>query len=99
MLVSIIEQNPLVYVFIFFVNKSLTYFQEMIKNGILNLKDRNGSSRQALKKYIQNNYKITASNFDSLFNAALRRGVEKEIFIQQKGTSGPVKLNKKKPAA
>lgn len=76
----------------------------MIKAGILSLKDRNGSSRQALKKYIHANYNITAANFDSLFNVALRRGVASEVFIQPKGSSGPVKLNKaaiaaKKPAA
>ncbi|ONH69391.1 Histone H1 [Cyberlindnera fabianii] len=41
-------------------------YAELIKAGIVSLKERNGSSRQALKKYIHSNYKITASNFDSL---------------------------------
>ena len=52
-------------------------------------------SRQALKKYIQSNFK-DLKNFDTQFNAALRRGVEKGDFTQPKGPSGPVKLNKKK---
>ena len=54
-------------------------------------------SRQALKKYIQSNFK-DLKNFDTQFNAALRRGVEKGDFTQPKGPSGPVKLNKKKEA-
>lgn len=52
-------------------------------------------SRQALKKYIQSNFK-DLKNFDTQFNHALRRGVEKGDFTQPKGPSGPVKLNKKK---
>lgn len=52
-------------------------------------------SRQGLKKYIQSNFK-ELKNFDTQFNAALRRGVEKGDFTQPKGPSGPVKLNKKK---
>lgn len=52
-------------------------------------------SRQALKKYIQSNFK-ELKNFDSQFNSALRRGVDRGEFTQPKGPSGPVKLNKKK---
>ena len=52
-------------------------------------------SRQALKKYIQSNFK-DLKNFDTQFNNALRRGVERGEFTQPKGPSGPVKLNKKK---
>lgn len=58
------------------------------------------SSRQALKKYVQSNNDIKAANFDSLFNTALRKGVETGDFLQPKGPSGPVKLAKKeKPAS
>jgi histone H1/5 len=44
-------------------------------------------SRIALKKYVKANNKITASDsmFDSLFNRALKAGVEKNIFAQPKG--------------
>jgi histone H1/5 len=66
----------------------------MIKDAILQLKERNGSSRPALKKYILKNYNITAPNFESLFNTALKRGVEKDEFVMPKGPSGTVKLQK-----
>ena len=76
----------------------------MIKDAILNLKERNGSSRQAIKKYVQANNKISAASpavFDSQFNRSLKAGVENGDFAQPKGPSGPVKLAKKeaKPAA
>ncbi|KPI45366.1 Histone H1 [Cyphellophora attinorum] len=79
-------------------------YKDMIKEAILNLKERNGSSRQAIKKYVKANNKITTTSetqFDSLFNKALKSGVDKGDFSQPKGPSGPVKLAKKeaKPAA
>ena len=60
-------------------------------------------SRQQIKKYVKANNKITTTSetqFDSLFNKALKSGVEKGDFLQPKGPSGPVKLAKKeaKPA-
>lgn len=60
-------------------------------------------SRQSIKKYVKSNNKITTTSetqFDSLFNKALKSGVEKGDFLQPKGPSGPVKLAKKeaKPA-
>merc|ERR1712000_500729 len=76
-------------------------YQDMIIDGIMNLKDRNGSSRQALKKYVRANNNITVSDnmFDALFNKSLKSGVEKGVFEQPKGPSGGTKLAKKKPAA
>jgi len=76
-------------------------YKDMIKEAILALKERNGSSRQALKKYILANHKTSAGSqavFDQQFNKALRTGVEKGDFTQPKGSSGPVKLGKKEPA-
>ncbi|KAI5289083.1 hypothetical protein KEM55_008906 [Ascosphaera atra] len=75
-------------------------YKDMIKDAIINLKERNGSSRQAIKKYIHASGKIPVSTqaaFDSQFNRALRSGVEKGEFAQPKGPSGTVKLAK--PAA
>lgn len=73
-------------------------YQDMITDAIINLKDRNGSSRSALKKYVKANNKISAdAMFDSLFNRALRAGVEKGVFAQPKGASGGTKLAKKEP--
>ncbi|EZF70370.1 hypothetical protein H105_07186 [Trichophyton soudanense CBS 452.61] len=86
--------------------KSATHasYKDMIKDAIINLKERNGSSRQALKKYVQHNNTITVTSqatFDAQFNRALKAAVEKGEFTQPKGPSGPVKLAKKetKPAA
>ncbi|KAJ6157311.1 Histone H1 [Penicillium chermesinum] len=83
-----------------------TSYRDMIKDAIVNLKERNGSSRQAIKKYVQSNNKITyasQSAFDAQFNKAIKAGVDKNEFTQPKGPSGPVKLAKKeaapKPAA
>ncbi|KAF3763096.1 hypothetical protein M406DRAFT_235247, partial [Cryphonectria parasitica EP155] len=54
-------------------------------------------SRQSLKKYVKANNNITATDsmFDSLFNRALKTGVEKGVFLQPKGASGGTKLAKK----
>ncbi|QUC20882.1 uncharacterized protein UV8b_05123 [Ustilaginoidea virens] len=74
-------------------------YQDMITDAIVNLKDRNGSSRQSLKKYVKNNNELPALSdnmFDSLFNKALKAGVDKGIFAQPKGPSGGTKLAKKK---
>ncbi|KAK1715490.1 uncharacterized protein BDZ83DRAFT_635667 [Colletotrichum acutatum] len=70
-------------------------YQDMITDAIVALKDRNGSSRQSLKKYVKANNQInTVSDnmFDSLFNKALRAGVEKGVFEQPKGTSPPLSV-------
>jgi len=75
-------------------------YQDMIKDAIINLKDRSGSSRVALKKYVKaNNKELKAEGpmFDSLFNRALKAGVEKGVFAQPKGASGGTKLAKKEP--
>lgn len=46
------------------------------------------ASRQSLKKYVKanNNIKVSDNMFDSLFNKALKSGVEKGVFEQPKGT-------------
>ncbi|KAF4222616.1 hypothetical protein CNMCM8980_007124 [Aspergillus fumigatiaffinis] len=89
-------------------------YRDMIKDAILNLKERNGSSRQSIKKYVLANNKIAFASqaaFDSQFNKAIKAGVEKGEFTQPKVLgvlrhlaacacpSGPVKLAKKEPAA
>ncbi|KAK2753863.1 hypothetical protein FQN55_000227 [Onygenales sp. PD_40] len=77
-------------------------YKDMITDAIINLKERNGSSRQALKKYVQNNNRINVTSqsvFDAQFNRAVKSGVEKGAFTQPKGPSGPLKLAKKEAAA
>jgi histone H1/5 len=78
-------------------------YQDMISEAIIALKDRNGSSRQSLKKYVKANNSLSTTSdnmFDMLFNKALKTGVEKGVFEQPKGASGGTKLAKKvaKPA-
>ena len=59
----------------------------MITDAITTLKERNGSSRSAIKKYVQANNKdiATGAQFDSLFNRSLKAGVTKGLFEQPKG--------------
>ena len=84
-----------------------SYF-EMTKAAIQALKERNGSSRQAIEKYIKANYKV--GEVSSHLKMALKRGTESGKLLQTKGVgaSGSFKLPKeekkdkkpiKKPAA
>ena len=72
---------------------------DMIVAAIVALKERNGSSRQAIVKYIKANYKV-GDNADVHIKQALKRGVVAGTLIQAKGTgaSGSFKVVKK-PAA
>lgn len=54
-----------------------------------------GCSRQALKKYVQNNNTINITSqatFDAQFNRALKAAVEKGEFTQPKGMSYSLSL-------
>lgn len=70
-------------------------YAEMIIQALHALKDRNGSSRQAVDKYVKNHFKVgdKASHFIKM---ALKRGVENGQFINTKGSgaSGSFKVNK-----
>ena len=83
-------------------------YADMIKAAILALKERNGSSRQAIEKYIKANYKV--GEVSSHLKMALKRGATSGKFVHTKGVgaSGSFKLAKeekkekkpkKKPAA
>ena len=79
---------------------------EMIVAAITALKERTGSSRQAIAKYIKANYKV-GDGADTHIKMALKRGVASGALAQPKGTgaSGSFKVvkkaepKKKKPAA
>lgn len=78
---------------------------DMIVAAIVALKERTGSSRQAIVKYIKANYKV-GDNADVHVKMALKRGVASGTLAQPKGTgaSGSFKVvkktePKKKPAA
>lgn len=69
---------------------------DMITAAIAALKERNGSSRQAIVKYIKANYKV-GDGSDTHVKQALKRGVVSGALNQVKGTgaSGSFKLAKK----
>ncbi|CAH3020579.1 unnamed protein product [Porites evermanni] len=76
---------------------------DMIKAAIVALKERNGSSRQAIEKYIKANYKV--GEVGSHLKMALKRGAASGKLIHTKGVgaSGSFKVAKaekkeKKPA-
>ena len=74
---------------------------EMISAAIVSLKERSGSSRQAIAKYIKANYTVNDSA-DVHIKAALKRAVTAGILKQVKGTgaSGSFKVAEKpKPKA
>ena len=70
---------------------------EMIAAAVGALKERNGSSRQAIVKYIVANYKVDADKAGVHIKMALKRGVASGALIQVKGTgaSGSFKVPKK----
>ncbi|CUS20448.1 LAQU0S01e06810g1_1 [Lachancea quebecensis] len=72
----------------------LPTYKDMIAEGIAALGERNGSSRQALKKYISAKYPV-GEGFENRFNLAIRRGIDSGDFSQPKGSSGPLKVVKK----
>merc|ERR1712147_527448 len=67
--------------------------------GITSMKERKGSSRQAIEKYICANYKV-GPKFAGPLKQALRKGVENNTFVQTKGVgaSGSFKVAKPEPA-
>ena len=81
-------------------------YEEMIKTAIRTLKERNGSSRQAIEKYIKANYNVGDAAAQHI-KTALKKGASKGTLVQTKGVgaSGSFKLPKeekkpsKKPAA
>lgn len=83
---------------------------DMIKAAVSNLKERNGSSRQAIVKYISANYKVDIEKLTPHIKKQLKNAVTKGTLIHTKGTgaSGSFKLSAatkkpekkvKKPAA
>ncbi|KAF2791365.1 hypothetical protein K505DRAFT_363895 [Melanomma pulvis-pyrius CBS 109.77] len=76
-------------------------YLDMVKVAIVNLKERNGSSRQAIQKYIKANNTlgdVTDVMFKSHVNRAIVSGEKAGDFTRPKGASGTVKLAKKESA-
>ena len=75
-------------------------YSEMIAAAIVSLKERSGSSRQAILKYVAANYKV-GEGANTHVKMALKRGVASGDLKQVKGTgaSGSFKVAEKaKPA-
>ena len=68
---------------------------DMIVAAIGNLKEKNGSSAQAIKKYIAANYNVDMEKLATHIRKALVTGVEKGKLVQTKGkgAAGSFKLN------
>ena len=78
-------------------------YSVMIAAAIASLKERSGSSRQAVLKYILANYKVgnELTKINARVKAALKAGVKAGTLKQAKGTgaSGSFRLGEKKVAA
>ena len=78
-------------------------FKDMIKAAIANLKERNGSSRQKITKYILSNYKGLGDEAAAKrhIKMALKTGVSSGALLHTKGVgaSGSFKLSKVAKAA
>ena len=79
-------------------------YAEMISSAISTLKDRTGSSRQAISKFVCANYKVDADKAAAHLRRALKKGVEDGVFktARESGKgAGSYKLvvKKKMPAA
>ena len=79
-------------------------YNEMVKQAVTSLKERGGSSRQAILKYIMKNFSVGADEkaVNSRLKLALRAGVKNNSLKQSEGTgaSGSFKIGhvaEKKP--
>ena len=64
-------------------------FNEMVESAMSSLKERKGSSRAAILKYISDNYKLGTNDkkINSNLKTCLRNGVSNGLLYQVKGTS------------
>jgi len=71
-------------------------YKDMITTAIVALKERTGSSRQAIVKYVIAHYKVDPDKAGVHVKTALKRMVSSDKLKQMKGTgaSGSFKLNK-----
>jgi hypothetical protein len=72
-------------------------YNQMVVAAITKLKDRSGSSRQAILKFIRENYHVN-DKANKQVTLCLKRLVDKNVLIQTRGQggSGSFKLNKDK---
>lgn len=73
---------------------------DMVNGAIKNLKERGGSSLQAIKKYVSANYKVDAEKLSPFIKKYLKGAVATGALVQTKGkgASGSFKLANKEKA-
>ncbi len=71
------------FYFFFVAQTTMSKYQSLVIDAIKALKDRTGSSRQAIKKYIETNHKEAAASpaFKRALASALKTGVAKGVFV------------------
>lgn len=76
-------------------------YKKMVSEAILALKERGGSSRQAILKYNVAKYDLDEKKANTHVKLALKKNVEAGILTQVKGTgaSGSFKIAKKEPSS
>ena len=73
-------------------------YAEMITSAITTMKERAGSSRQGITKYVCANYEVDADKAALYINRALKKGLEKDVFKTARETgkgAGRYRLVKK----
>jgi 3-oxoacyl-ACP reductase-like protein len=69
---------------------------EMVANAIKSLKERGGSSLQAIKKYIAANYKVDSEKLSPFIKKYLKTAVTSGELVQAKGREPPGRSRLKK---
>jgi len=69
-------------------------FGEMVMTAVRELKDRKGSSAQAIKKYVLTNFKVEEKSVSTYVRSAIKKSVSSGQLTQTKGTgaNGSFKL-------
>ena len=77
------------------VKKSAAHpsYKEMVIAAITALKQRGGSSRQAISKYIAAHYKVS-ENSNSFLRAAIKRALASGVLVANANHSGTFRINK-----
>ena len=68
-------------------------YKEMIMGAVMALKQRGGSSRQAIGKYISMNYKV-GENYNVHLKMAIKRALASGMLVPAANHSGTFRLNK-----
>lgn len=68
-------------------------YKVMISKAIQDLREHSGSSRQAIKKYIDANYEVSEHGLKTQFNRQIRRLVDQGYLVFTNGPNSRIKLS------